>query len=128
MGEADPKSLGAPRARRALWTSTTAFTVCFAVWTIFSIIGIGLAAELGLSETEFGLLAGTPILTGALSRLVLGVWADRFGGRRLFAAVMGLASAATFLLAHVETFSGLLAAALGVGLAGGALSGRPRSC
>ncbi len=42
--------------RRALWLSTIAFTVCFAVWTIFSIIGIRIKEELGLSETEFGLL------------------------------------------------------------------------
>ena len=39
---------------RALWMSTLAFTVCFAVWTIFSIIGIRIKDELGLSETEFG--------------------------------------------------------------------------
>lgn len=25
---------------RALWFSTFAFTICFAVWTIFSIIGV----------------------------------------------------------------------------------------
>ena len=29
-----------PGQRSALWLSTIAFTVCFAVWTIFSIIGI----------------------------------------------------------------------------------------
>ena len=46
---------------RALWMSTVAFTVCFAVWTIFSIIGVRIKDELGLSETEFGLLVGTPI-------------------------------------------------------------------
>ena len=28
------------RQQRALWMSTAAFTACFAVWTIFSIIGI----------------------------------------------------------------------------------------
>jgi NNP family nitrate/nitrite transporter-like MFS transporter len=28
-------------ANQALWSSTIAFTVCFAVWTIFSIIGLG---------------------------------------------------------------------------------------
>ena len=47
---------------RALTMSTAAFTVCFAVWTIFSIIGVRIRDELGLSETEFGLLVGTPIL------------------------------------------------------------------
>ena len=45
---------------RALWLSTIAFTVCFAVWTIFSIIGIQIKKDLGLTDTEFGLLVGTP--------------------------------------------------------------------
>jgi hypothetical protein len=44
----------------ALWMSTIAFTACFAVWTIFSIIGIQIKKDLGLNETEFGLLVGTP--------------------------------------------------------------------
>jgi len=60
-------------ASRALWLSTYAFTVCFAVWTIFSIIGVQIKRDLGPSDTEFGLLAGTPILTGSLVRLILGV-------------------------------------------------------
>ena len=75
-------------ASQALWSSTIAFTVCFAVWTIFSIIGLGVKDQLGLTETQFGLLVGTPILTGSLTRVVLGVWADQFGGRRVFAGVM----------------------------------------
>ena len=112
----------APGAGQALWTSTAAFTVCFAVWTIFSIIGLGVKDELGLSETEFGLLVGTPILTGSLSRVFLGVWADQFGGRRVFAAVMILAAIATFLTSFADTYLELLLAALGVGLAGGSFS------
>ena len=112
----------APGADRVLWTSTVAFTVCFAVWTIFSIIGLGVKDELGLSETEFGLLVGTPILTGSLTRVVLGIWADQFGGRRVFAAVMVLAGIATFLTSYADTYAELLIAALGVGLAGGAFS------
>ena len=59
-----------PGATRALWLSTIAFTVCFAVWTIFAIIGVRIKQDLGLSETEFGLLVGTPILTGSLSRVL----------------------------------------------------------
>ena len=73
---------------RALWMSTIAFTVCFAVWTIFSIIGVRIKDELGLSETQFGLLVGTPILTGSLVRIVLGIWTDRFGGRLVYTATM----------------------------------------
>ncbi|MEQ9121377.1 MAG: MFS transporter, partial [Alphaproteobacteria bacterium] len=54
------------KSRQALGLSTVAFTACFAVWTIFSIIGVQIKQELGLSETAFGLLVGTPILTGSL--------------------------------------------------------------
>jgi NNP family nitrate/nitrite transporter-like MFS transporter len=113
---------GTAGAGQALWTSTIAFTVCFAVWTIFSIIGLGVKDELGLSETEFGLLIGTPILTGSVTRVVLGVWADQLGGRRVFAGVMILASVATFLTSYADSYFELLIAALGVGIAGGAFS------
>ena len=109
-------------ASQALWSSTIAFTVCFAVWTIFSIIGLGVKDQLGLTETEFGLLVGTPILTGSLTRVVLGVWADQFGGRRVFAGVMVAAAIATFLTSYADTYGELLVAALGVGIAGGAFS------
>jgi NNP family nitrate/nitrite transporter-like MFS transporter len=107
---------------RALWMSTIAFTVCFAVWTIFSIIGIRIKAELGLSETEFGLLVGTPILTGSLIRIFLGVWTDRYGGRIVYTLTMLSAAVATWLLAYAETYAQMLVAALGVGMAGGSFA------
>ena len=111
-----------PGAASALWTSTAAFTACFAVWTIFSIIGLGIKDQLGLSETEFGLLIGTPILTGSLSRVFLGIWADQLGGRRVLAVVMLLAAVATFLTSQADSYVELLIAALGVGIAGGGFS------
>ena len=111
-----------PAATHALTLSTLAFTVCFAVWTIFSIIGIRIKQDLGLSETEFGLLVGTPILSGSLVRIVLGVWTDRFGGRLVYTATMLAATCATFLLAFAQTYPQMLLAALGVGLAGGSFA------
>lgn len=112
----------APGAGMALGMSTLAFTACFAVWTIFSIIGVQIKKELGLSEAEFGLLAGTPILTGSLVRIGLGVWSDRFGGRAVNLVVMLLAALATFLLSHARTYPQFLVAALGVGMAGGSFA------
>ena len=106
-------------AGSALWLSTIAFTASFAVWTIFSIIGVQIQQDLGLSETQFGLLIGTPILTGSLIRLVLGVWTDQYGGRIVYTLVMLAAAAATFLLGYAQTYTQFLIAALGVGIAGG---------
>lgn len=111
-----------PGQTRALWLSTLSFTACFAVWTVFSIIGIQIKDKFGLNETQFGLLVGTPILTGSLIRIALGVWADQYGGRRIFALVMLAAAIATWLLTYATTYPQMLVAALGVGIAGGAFS------
>ena len=78
--------INSSQQKRALTASTVAFTTCFAVWTIFSIIGLQIQKDLHLSETEFGLLVGTPILSGSLIRLMLGIWSDQYGGRIVYAA------------------------------------------
>ena len=107
---------------KVLSTSTFAFAVCFAVWTIFSIIGVKIKADLGLNDTEFGLLVATPILTGSISRIFLGIWTDQYGGRLVYTLVMIFAAIATWLLSTVDTYIMFLVAALGVGLAGGSFA------
>jgi NNP family nitrate/nitrite transporter-like MFS transporter len=108
--------------QRALWLSTIAFTACFAVWTIFAIIGIQIKKDLGLSDTQFGLLVGTPILTGSLIRLMLGIWSDQYGGRVVFFFTMLSAAVMTVLLTYAYDYPTYLLAALGVGLSGGSFS------
>ncbi|WP_265499705.1 MFS transporter [Paracoccus beibuensis] len=108
--------------RRALALSTFAFTVCFAVWTIFSIIGIQIDQQLGLTDTQFGFLVGLPILTGSLTRIVLGVATDRLGGRLVYTLTMLTAALATFMLGWASTYPQMLVAALGVGVAGGSFA------
>ena len=105
---------------RALGISTLAFTLCFAVWTIFSIIGIRISEQFGLSDTQLGLLMATPVLTGSISRLFLGIWTDRFGGRKVFGLLMLITAGCVYLLTFADSYLMLLVAALGVGLAGGA--------
>ncbi|MBK7362539.1 MAG: NarK/NasA family nitrate transporter [Micavibrio sp.] len=104
---------------RTLILTTMAFTASFAVWTIFSIIGIQIKADLGLNETQFGLLVGTPILTGSLIRLILGIWTDIYGGRLVLTLLMLASALATWLLSGAETYPQFLLAGLGVGIAGG---------
>ena len=108
-----------PDQYRALGLSTFAFTVCFAVWTIFSIIGVKIKQDLGLSDTQFGLLVATPVLTGSVSRIFLGVWTEQFGGRLMFPLQMMVTAVAVWLLTSVQTYEIFLVAALGLGLAGG---------
>ncbi|WP_149575949.1 nitrate/nitrite transporter [Xanthobacter oligotrophicus] len=116
------RDVSAADQRTSLAMSTVAFTVCFAVWTIFSIIGIRIRQDLGLSDTQFGLLVGTPILTGSLIRVALGIWTDLYGGRIVFTLTMLAAAVATFLLTYATTYPQFLIAALGVGIAGGSFA------
>jgi NNP family nitrate/nitrite transporter-like MFS transporter len=104
---------------RALVLSTFALTVCFAVWTISSIIGPRIKTELGLSESQFGLLVATPILMGSVSRIFLGIRTEQFGGRLMFPLKMLITSLCVWLMTSAQWYPVFLLAALGLGLAGG---------
>lgn len=101
-----------------LAASTLAFMVCFAIWLMFGVIGIPIKKELGLNQTEFGLLAATPILTGAVFRLPLGIVTDRFGGRVVFMAVLILCALPIYLVAHATEYWQLLVLGLFLGIVG----------
>ncbi|NJC88358.1 MAG: NarK/NasA family nitrate transporter [Desulfuromonas sp.] len=102
--------------------STLSFTVCFAVWVMFSIIGIPIKAGLQLSDTQFGLLAATPILTGSLIRLPLGMWTDTYGGRIVFALLMLSTIVPIWFISVATAYWHFLVLGLFVGVAGGAFS------
>ena len=102
--------------------NTMAFAVNFAVWTMFSIIGIKIKGELGLNDTQFGILVATPILTGSLTRLPLGLLTDQFGGRIVFFIQMILVAIPTYGLAFATEYWQYLVIGLFVGLAGGSFA------
>ena len=105
-----------------LGSSTFAFTICFAVWMIFAVLGIPIKTQLGLNETEFGLLAATPVLSGSLVRVPLGIWTDRFGGRIVFFVLMLATVPPIWLMGYATAYWHFLVLGLFVGLAGGSFS------
>lgn len=102
--------------------STIAFTVCFAVWMMFAVIGIPIKKLLDLNETQFGLLIAMPVLSGSLIRLPLGMWTDKFGGRIVFFVLMLSTVVPIYLIAYASAFWHFLVIGLFVGLAGGSFS------
>ena len=115
----------APIPRQAwsvLIVSTLAFTVCFMVWMMFGVIGIPLKKTLGLNATEFGLLTATPVLTGSLIRVPLGIWTDKYGGRIVMTILMAVTVPAIWLMAYATAYWHFLVIGLFVGLAGGSFS------
>ncbi|PIG97071.1 MFS transporter [Deinococcus sp. UR1] len=107
-----------PEARRVVTLATLGFTLMFAVWVMFAIVGLPIRTELGLTDAQFTLLTAIPVLTGSLLRLPAGIWADRYGGRRVFLINMILTALFALALAWADSYGTLLVLALGVGLAG----------
>jgi len=110
------------RPLAVLASSTFAFTICFAIWMMFAVLGIPIKARLGLNETEFGLLVATPVLSGALVRVPLGIWTDRFGGRIVFFTLMLACALPIWLISYATAYWHFLVLGLFVGLAGGSFS------
>ena len=110
------------QALSVLIVSTLAFTVCFMVWMMFGVIGIPIKKALDLNSTQFGLLMATPVLTGSLIRVPLGIWTDRFGGRLVMAILMAATVPAVYLMSYATEYWHFLTIGLFVGLAGGSFS------
>ena len=110
------------QALSVLLVSTLAFTVCFMVWMMFGVIGIPIRKALGLNATEFGLLTATPVLTGSLIRVPLGIWTDKYGGRVVMATLMATTVPAIWLMGYATAYWHFLVIGLFVGLAGGSFS------
>ena len=105
-----------------LASSTFAFTICFAVWMIFAVLGIPIKAQLGLNETQFGLLTAMPVLSGSLIRVPLGIWTDRYGGRIVFFLLMLASVVPIYMISYATEYWHFLVLGLFVGLAGGSFS------
>ncbi len=107
----------APEAR-VITAATMGFTLMFAVWVMFSIVGLALRKEMGLTDSQFALLTAVPILTGSLLRLPAGIMAERFGGRNMFVTLMLFTAGTAFILPTLTTYSSILTLAFFIGFAG----------
>lgn len=114
-------------AVRVLVIATVGFTLMFAVWLMFGVLGVAIRDEFGLSDSQFAWLTSVAILNGALWRLPAGIAADRFGGRIVTTAMLVFTAIPTFLIslttdATSTTYGALLVYGFLVGFAGNAFT------
>ena len=109
-------------AYSVLFASTLAFTICFMVWMMYAVLGVPIKKQLGLSETQFGLLTAMPVLSGSLVRVPLGIWTDKYGGRIVLFSLMMACVVPIFLTQYATEYWQFLVIGLFVGLAGGSFS------
>ena len=108
------------KAYSVLAMNTLAFTICFAVWTMNGgpVPQLVTTGVFDWSALQLGVLMATPVLTGSLLRLPVGLLPDRYGGRPVYFVLMLLAALALVYNSRVDDFAGFFLAALGFGLSG----------
>ncbi len=104
--------------RRHLLLGTISFTVCFAAWGLISAFAPVFRQKFHLSATQTAFLVAVPVLLGALARIPMGMLADRFGGRVVFAILMFFVAAPVALVPFVASYRNLLLVAFLLGMAG----------
>src|SRR5262249_12895526 len=109
-------------ARRVLVLSTAAFTLLFAVWLMFGVLGVPIKAELHLTKIQFSWLAAIAVLSGSIWRLPLGIVADRIGGKRVMLAILLASTLPCFLVSRAHSYQAFIICALFFGVAGNAFS------
>lgn len=117
--QAPPDSSG---ARRVLTLSTAGFTLMFAVWLMFGILGKPISAEFGLSEVQLSWIIAAAALNGSLWRLPSGVITDRIGGRKVMTFLLLACAVPAYLVSRAESYGMLLVLAFFVGFVGNSFS------
>ena len=141
MPPPNPLEHEAPGPRlRVMWLSAWAFTVLFAVWLMFGVLGLEVKKDANLMlgaeavaamspaeikaaiESRFEWLLAIAILAGSLPRLNFGIWADKYGGRNVMLALILFTAIPTYLVSHVSSYLELMVCAAFFGLAGNAFT------
>ncbi len=115
------ESLVRGRVAVLVWSSI-AFTLMFAVWLMFGVLGIPIRDEFGLTDIELSWITAVAVLNGAIWRLPAGLAADRFGGRRVFLVMLVVTAIPAYFISQVTSYAWLLVGAFLVGFAGNSFS------
>ena len=100
------------------------FDLAFMVWVILGPLGVQIATDLGLSHTQKGLMVATPVLAGALLRIVMGVLVDHLKPKMAGAIgqVIVIAALAVAWKFGIHSYAQVLTLGLFLGVAGAAFA------
>jgi MFS transporter, NNP family, nitrate/nitrite transporter len=105
-----------------LVVSTIGFALMFAVWVMFGVLGIPIRKEFGLTDVQLSWLAAIAVLNGSIWRLAFGIFADRYGGRKVFLLLALVTMIPAFMISRASTYTELMVWAFLVGIAGNSFS------
>ena len=96
------------------------FDLSFMVWVVLGPLGVQIARDLGLTAAQKGLMVATPVLSGALLRMVMGIMVDHFGPKLAgaFGQVIVIGALLTAWLVGIHSYHELLMFGVALGVAG----------
>ena len=103
---------------RVLILATLAFAVSFAGWSLFAPLASYLKVVFDLSSTALGLLLAAPVLLGSIVRVPIGILTDKYGGRKVFSALMAVCFFPMFIAGFAHSYLFLLICGLFFGAVG----------
>ena len=106
--------------RPTLFAAFLYFDLSFMVWVMLGPLGVQIAGDLGLSPAQKGLMVATPVLSGALLRIVMGILVDHLKPKMAGAIgqVIVIAALALSWTFGVHSFQQVLVLGAMLGVAG----------
>ncbi len=103
-----------------LFASFLYFDLSFMVWVVLGPLAVQIAADLQLTAAQKGMMVATPILSGALLRIVMGVLVDHLKPKKagLIGQVIVLVALAFAWLNGVDSYHQVLLLGVFLGVAG----------
>lgn len=100
------------------------FDLSFMVWVLLGPLAIQISSDLGLTAAQKGLVVATPLLAGALLRMVMGILVDHLKPKKagLIGQLIVILALAWAWLGHLHTYEQLLILGIFLGVAGAAFA------
>ncbi|MES2901161.1 MAG: MFS transporter [Pseudomonadota bacterium] len=100
-------SLAGARALRVFACFALGYLLSYGLRSINAVIAPSLTSELGLSNSDLGMLSSAYFIAFGCMQLPLGVWLDRYGSRRTEAALLLCAALGAAVFASSDSLAGL---------------------
>lgn len=106
------------KSRVNLALATMAFGLSFAVWSLLSPLAPQFQKTFQLTDTQTGVLLAVPVLLGSVARIPMGILTDRYGGRRVFTALLLFSVVPVVFMGTISSYAMLLFWGFWLGIAG----------
>jgi NNP family nitrate/nitrite transporter-like MFS transporter len=88
-------------------------------WMLVGALGVFIAEDFGLTDTQKGFMVAVPLLGGSLFRVAVGILSDRFGPRRTgFVSMLVVPAPLAWAWLAADSFSQMIGVGLLLGVAG----------